>query len=306
MRSTVRLPDGERSIDMDKKKNIILVTSATGKQGGAVAKQLLDGGFRVRAMTRKTDSDKARTLKKLGAEVVYGDFDDPGSLEKALEGVWGAHSVQNSWEAGVEREVVQGKRFAELARKEGVRHFVYSSVGSAHRKTGIPHFESKWQIEEAVRALDFPSYTIIRPVFFMENFLEEWFLPGILEGKLRVGLKPDTSLQMIAVEDIGKFGRYAFEQHEKMNGVALDIAGDERTMIETARILSGAIGHEIEFEEIPKEVVRKWSDDFAIMLEWFESVGYNADIRALRKMYPTLRLGDWAERVNWPALASSK
>lgn len=300
------MPDGERSIDMDKKKNIILVTSATGKQGGAVAKQLLDGGFRVRAMTRKTDSDKARTLKKLGAEVVYGDFDDPGSLEKALEGVWGAHSVQNSWEAGVEREVVQGKRFAELARKAGVRHFVYSSVGSAHRKTGIPHFESKWQIEEAVRALDFPSYTIIRPVFFMENFLAEWFLPGILEGKLRVGLKPDTSLQMIAVEDIGKFGRYAFEQHEKMNGVALDIAGDERTMIETARILSGAIGHKVEFEEIPKEVVRKWSDDFAIMLEWFESVGYNADIRALRKMYPTLRLGDWAERVNWPALASSK
>jgi len=111
---------------------------------------------------------------------------------------------------------------------------------------------------------------------------------------------------MIAVEDIGKFGRYVFEQHEKMNGVAFDIAGDEHTMIETADILSGAIGHKIEFEEVPREEVRKWSEDFAIMLEWFETVGFNVDISKLRKMHPLLRLGDWAERVNWPALASSK
>jgi len=177
MSITVRLRGGERSNDMDKTKNIILVTGATGKQGGAVAKQLLDGGFRVRAMTRNVVSDKARTLKKLGAEVVYGDFDDPASLEKALKGVWGVYSVQNSWEAGVEREVVQGKRFAELAKKAGIGHFVYSSGGSAHRKTGIPFLESKSQVEETVRALDFPSYTIIRPVFFMDNFVTEWFLP---------------------------------------------------------------------------------------------------------------------------------
>jgi uncharacterized protein YbjT (DUF2867 family) len=290
---------------MDKRKDIILVTGATGRQGGAVTKHLLEGGFRVRAMTRKPDGESARILKKLGAEVVYGDFDDPASLEKALKGVWGAHSVQNSWEAGVERETVQGTRFAELARKAGVGHFVYSSVGSAHRNTGIPHFESKWKVEEAVRGLDFPSYTIIRPVFFMENFLAEWSLPGILEGTLMMGMKPDTPLQMIAVDDIGRFGRFAFEDHERMNGVALDIAGDENTMTETVTILSGAIGHTIVFEEVPKEEVRKWSEDFAIMFEWFDSVGYTADISKLRKIHPLLSLGDWAERVNWPALATS-
>lgn len=290
---------------MDKTKDIILVTGATGRQGGATARHLLDGGFRVRAMTRKPDGRRARNLKKLGAEVVYGDFDDAASLENALRGVWGAHSVQNSWEAGVERETEQGTRFAELARKAGVGHFVYSSVASAHRNTGIPHFESKWKVEEAVRGLDFPSYTIIRPVFFMENFLAEWFLPGILKGKLRMGMKPDTPLQMIAVDDIGRFARFAFEDHEKMNGVALDIAGDENTMVESAVILSGAIGHTIEFEELSKEEVRKWSVDFAIMLEWFDAVGYNADIPKLKKVHPPLNLGDWAERVNWPALAAS-
>jgi uncharacterized protein YbjT (DUF2867 family) len=290
---------------MHRKNDIILVTGATGRQGGAAARHLLEGGFTVRAMTRKPDGESARILKKFGADVVYGDFDDPGSLEKALKGVWGAHSVQNSWEAGVEREAEQGKRFAELARKEGVGHFVYSSVGSAHRKTGIPHFESKWQVEEAVRGLEFPSYTIIRPVFFMENFLAEWILPGILDGKLRIGLKPDTPLQMIAVDDIGRFARFAFEDHERMNGAALDIAGDENTMVETAQILSAAIGHAIDFEETPKEEVRKGSEDFAIMFEWFDSVGYNADIPKLRKIHPMLSLGDWAERVNWPALAAS-
>lgn len=288
---------------MDKKKYTILVTGATGNQGGAVARHLLKSGYKIRVMTRKPQDAKAGMYKALGAEVIQGDLDDPKSLERALEGAWGAYAVQNTWEAGVEREEEQGKRFAELARKKGVTHFVYSSVGGANRNTGIPHFENKWRIEQTVRDLKFPSYTILRPVFFMDNFLSPWFLPGLQEGKLAVGLKPETKLQMIAVDDIGKFGLKAFEEYEKMNGAELEIAGDQHTMPETAGILGRAMGKRIEFVEVPIEEVRKWSADYAVMLEWFDRVGYSGDIPALAKKYDIrlTSLDEWARRADWLA-----
>jgi uncharacterized protein YbjT (DUF2867 family) len=279
----------------------ILVTGATGRQGGAVARELLARGYRVRAMTRKPRSAKARALGKLGAEVVRGDFDDPTSLAQAVKGAWGAFSVQDSWEAGAEKEEVQGKRFAEICRSEGVQHLVYSSVGSAHRNTGIPHFESKWHIEQTVRSLGFPTHTILRPVFFMENFLRAPLKPGIDEGKLMLALQPTTVLQMIAVEDIGKYGAWAFDDCQRLNGWALDIAGDARTMPETARIIGAAAGREIEFIQIPIEEVRKVSPAYAAMLEWFDAVGYNADIEGLAREAGVrpITLPEWAAAVDW-------
>jgi hypothetical protein len=114
----------------------VLVSGATGQQGGAVARELLAHGYRVRAMTRKPESGPARSLGKLGAELVEGDLDDEASVARAVAGAWGTFAVQNTWEAGVEKEEIQGKRFAKAAREAGVQHFVYSSVGSAHRKNG--------------------------------------------------------------------------------------------------------------------------------------------------------------------------
>jgi len=279
----------------------ILVTGATGKQGGAVARKLLARGYRVRVMTRKPDAENARALAGLGAEIIRGDLDDAASLPQAVKGAWGVFSVQNTWEAGVAREEEQGKRLAKIAKDGGVRHFVYSSVASAQRKTGIPHFENKWRVEETIRSLKFPSYTIIRPVFFMENFLAPWFKPAIDEGRLTVGIKPATVLQMIAVEDIGKYGAWAFDNCQKLNGRAIDIAGDAKTMPETARIIGKAAGRKIEFVPTPIEEVRKSSEDYAIMLEWFDAVGYDVDIKALVKesgMQPTT-LPQWASKTDW-------
>jgi uncharacterized protein YbjT (DUF2867 family) len=279
----------------------ILVTGATGNQGGAVARELLANGRKVRAMTRSPDGAAARALAAQGAEIVEGNLDDPASLERALAGVWGVFAVQNTWEAGVEREEEQGKRIAELALRQGVQHYVYSSVGSAHRSTGIPHFDNKWRVEEVVRSLGFPSHVILRPVFFMENWLSPWFKPGIDQGKLMVGLRPDTILQMIAVEDIGRYGRLAFERHQELNGQAIDIAGDELTMPQTAAALSEMTGRTITFEPVPLEQVRQFSEDFALMLEWFDRVGYNADIAAQEARYgirPT-RFREWAGRQTW-------
>lgn len=292
---------------MEKGGDWILVTGATGQQGGAVARELRARGHKVRAMTRKPQSEQALALAGLGIEVVAGDLEDPASLERCLKGAWGAFAVQNTWEAGVEKEEEQGKRFAECAKRAGVQHYVYSSVGSAQRKTGIPHFDNKWRIEETVRALGFPSHVILRPVFFMDNWLGAWFRPSLEQGKLMIGLKPTTPLQQIAVEDIGRFGAMAFEKHQELNRAEIDLAGDSKTMPETAEILGRAMGRKLEFVEVPKAEVRKMSADYALMLEWFERVGYDVDVPELGRRYGIrpLTLAEWAAKVRWPVAAKS-
>jgi uncharacterized protein YbjT (DUF2867 family) len=279
----------------------ILVTGASGQQGGALARELLARGHTVKAMTRKPDSDAAKALAKQGAKIVEGDLDDEASLDRAIAGAWGVFAVQNTWEAGVEKEEEQGKRFARVAKKHGVPHFVYSSVGSAHRKTGIPHFDNKWRVEEVVRNLGFPSFVIIRPAFFMENLTSPWFKPAIDQGNLAFGMKPTTSLQMIAVKDVGKYLCWAFEKGHELNGRAVDIAGDAKTGPEMAEIISKAAGKKVGFFRVPIAEVRKFSDDFAAMLEWFDAVGYDADIEAHSKesgIKPTT-FAEWASSVSW-------
>jgi uncharacterized protein YbjT (DUF2867 family) len=286
---------------MERGKDLIVVTGATGHQGGATARELLAKGHKVRAMTRKPESPAAKELAKLGAEVVKGDLDDAASLERALAGAWGTYAVQNTWEAGVEREEQQGLRFADVARKAGIEHYVYASVASAHRHTGIPHFENKWRVEDRVRSLGLPSNTIIRPVFFMENFFLPSFLPAIQQGQLAVALDPKTVLQMIAVSDIGKYGAWAFENHAALNGRAIDIAGDQLTMPETAEIIGRAAKREVKFVRVPIEEVRKFSEDYALMLDWFDRVGYDADIAktsAESGVRPT-KFAEWAAKQNW-------
>jgi len=273
----------------------VLITGATGQQGGAVARELLERGQAVRALTRRPDGDAARELQRLGATIVAGDLDDATSLVQALTGVWGVWAVQNTWEAGVEKEEEQGKRLAKLAREQGVAHFVYSSVGSAHRRTGIPHFDNKWRIEETVRSLGFPSHVILRPVFFMENLLSPWALQG---DKLAAAIQPTTKLQMIAVADIGQMGALAFTRSSELAGQQLDLAGDAVTLPEAAAILSEALGRTIELQQLPIEAVRRQSEDTARMFEWFDRVGYDADVQGVQQRYgvrfQTLR--EWAHR----------
>ena len=116
-----------------------------------------------------------------------------------------------------------------------------------------------------------------------------------------VGINPATVLQMIAVEDIGRYGSLAFEKHEELNGREIDIAGAAHTMPDTARILGETAGRTIAFESLPIEEVRKFSEDFAIMLEWFDRVGYSVDIPANAKAFGVLptTLEEWVARQSW-------
>ena len=273
---------------------IILISGATGQQGGATARALAGKGFKLRALTRNPDSDAAKALAATtGAELVKGELDDEASLKAALAGAWGAYGVQNTWTSGVEGEEAQGKHFATLARAAGVQHYVYASVASANRQTGIPHFDNKSRVEDTVRSLGFPSYAIIRPVFFMENLVSPWFLNG---DHLVSTLKPTTKLQMIAVKDIGEYGALAFLDATGFRNLELDIAGDNVTLPEAAETLSRALGRPLSYLQIPISEVRKNSEDFALMLEWFETVAYDADIAGNAAKYgvKATSLADWA------------
>jgi len=273
----------------------ILITGATGSQGGAVAQALQGAGFHLRGLTRKPDSERAAALARHGVEVVKGDLDDEETLRRALAGAWGVFGVQNTAEAGVEREEAQGKRLATLAREVGVKHYVYTSVGSADKRTGVPHFDNKWRIEETVRGLGFPSYVILRPVFFMENLVAPFSLQG---STLAWALDPGITLQMIAVGDIGWFGARAFTDAAALNRREIDLAGDARTMAESAEILTEALGRPIAFTQTPIAQVRQYSEEMALMLEWFGRVGYSADIAGLEREFgrALTKLPEWARR----------
>src|ERR1700686_377902 len=285
----------QRKENFMKTDRTILITGVTGNQGGAVANALKGTGFHLRGLRGNRDTERAAALARHDVDLVKGDLDDETTLRRALAGAWGVFSVQNSLEAGIEREEAQGKRLATLAREAGVEHFVYTSVGSAHKRTGIPHFDNKWRIEETVRGLGFPSHVILRPVFFMENLVAPFSLQG---STLAWALGPDTKLQMIAVEDIGWFGARAFTDAAALNRREIDLAGDVRTMPEAAETLTEALGRPIAFAQTPIEPVRQYSKEMALMLEWFERVGYSADIAGLEREFgrKLTKLPDWAGR----------
>ena len=171
----------------------ILITGVTGNQGGAGAQALQGGGFHLRGLTRKPDSERAVALAGQGVDIVRGDLDDEATVRRALAGVWGVFGVQNVGEAGVEREEAQGKRLATLASAEAASNTTSTpSVGSAHKRTGVPPpFDNKGRIEETVRGLNFPSHVILRPVFFMEDLLAPFSLQG---STLAWALAQDTKL----------------------------------------------------------------------------------------------------------------
>jgi uncharacterized protein YbjT (DUF2867 family) len=284
---------------MPNENRVVLVTGATGRQGGAVARHLLKAGWRVRALTRDPSKPAARALADLGAELVQGDLKDKASVARAVAGSYGVYSVQDTWEHGPESEVEQGKLLADAAKAAKAEHLVYSSVGGADRKTGIPHFESKWQLEEYIRGLGLRT-TVLRPVFFMDNLLSPDNHKSILEGTLSMPVHPDTRLQAIAVDDIGAFAAMAFDKPDEWVGKAIELAGDELSMTEYAQHLGRSVGRPVTFVEFPLEEMRKLNEDWAIMCEWFVAHGYEADMPALRRLYPPLKDFDaWLKGVKW-------
>jgi uncharacterized protein YbjT (DUF2867 family) len=282
----------------------VLVTGATGQQGGAVARALLSRGHRVKALTRKPDSDAARRLASAGADVVAGDLGNAASVLEAAGDVDTMFLMGNSYEAGTEQETRQGIIAADAAKAAGVGHLIYSSVADANKKTGIPHFESKYLVERHVAGLGIP-YTISAPVAFMENTVAPWSIGGLRQGTHAFAMPPKRVLQLVALVDIGAFVAALAERRETVFGKRFDFAGDELSGEEQAKILSQAIGRPIDYQEIPIAAIRQQSEDAALMFEWFDRVGYDADIAALQSDFPEVHwhsFTDWARGFDWSAL----
>jgi uncharacterized protein YbjT (DUF2867 family) len=279
----------------------ILVFGGTGRQGGAAARELLRRGRAVRALVRDPQAPAAAALAAEGAVLVPGDLEDEASLRAAMSGVAGVFSVQAfRVPGGVEAEERHGKAVADAAAEAGVTHFVYTSVGGADRSSGIPHFESKWNVEQHIAKLGLPA-TILRPVMFADVFRDVG--PRRLDGQLTLGLwiRPEVSVQVIAPSDIGAFAADAFADPQSWIGRELEIAGDDLTGPQMAETFGRVAGEPVRYAQLPIDKLRAVREDLAAMFDWLDREGYQASLPELRRLRPNLvTLEDWL-RDNWTA-----
>src|SRR5713226_2615721 len=286
---------------VDRNKTV-LITGATGRQGGSVIRHMLPRGWKLRALTRDSTGAAAQELARKGIEVMKGDLEDPASLDRATHSVYGVYSVQDFWAVGAKREVQQGKNLADAAKKAGVEHFVYSSVGGVERNSGIDHWESKWEIEKHIRHLGLPA-TMLRPAAFMENYYIDKVEIGILKGKLLDPIRADKPYQTIATDDIGAFAALAFERPSEFIGLELEIAGSELTNPQAAQVFSRVLGRPVKFRRLPMPMVRLvLGKEFYQMFRWFNDEGFRANIPELRRRYPEVRLHtleEWLRTEGW-------
>ena len=272
-------------------ERIILVTGATGRQGGAVYRHLQEKGFKLRALVRDPNTNQARQLMGYGEEVFQGSLDDPDSLIRAMDGVYGVFSVQPH----SANEIQQGVAVIEAAKQHGVSHFVYSSVASADEETGIPHFESKLKVEEHLRSSGL-QYTIVRPVFFMENW-HRGFGASIRNGQLQQPLSPTAKLQMIAVDDIGAFAGLAFQHPDEWKNRTFSLAGDELSMQQIADAFSHVTARDVKYVQVSWDQFEKnMGRELTVMYHWFEEKGFHFNVEEVRREYPATHTFDrWLE-----------
>ena len=276
----------------------ILVTGATGKQGGATARRLLAGGRSVRALVRDPATPAATALAAAGARLVRGDFDDPASLPPALDGaaaVFGLPPVAFG-PGGPERdlEVARGQALIDAAAAAGIEQVVFSTVASYSAQP--PDLTGKTLIERYLHD-HIARPTVLRPVRFMTNYLGVGVLgiDGISGGVHRHLFPPDEPMQVIALEDIAEFAALAFAEPPRFAGRTLELAGDEPTPVEAAAAISAATGIPVRYEQFTDREAAAISPVITETKErWQAGHRWHADIEALRVIHPGLRtLADW-------------
>jgi uncharacterized protein YbjT (DUF2867 family) len=284
----------------------VLVTGATGKHGGAVARQLNKHGHQVVALVRQPDAAPARALAGAGIELAAGDLADAETLRKAASGAAAVFGISVPFgPGGAGQEVAQGKLLADVASDLGL-HLVFSSIRGADRITtsGVTHASSKQLIERYLRERPVKA-TVLGPAYFMENALNVGF-NRLRQGILAMPLSAGKRLDQSTVLDIAALAVYAFEHPGELAGQRIDLASDSPTGTEMAAILSQILGRTIPYQQLPIDQVRHWAgNDIASMFERFEANQDYVDIAGLRRRFPGIRWHDfasWAETVDWPHL----
>ncbi|MGI8741141.1 MAG: NmrA/HSCARG family protein [Bryobacteraceae bacterium] len=268
---------------------IILITGATGQQGGAVARHLTGKGWDLRALVRHPKSPAALALSASGVELVSGDFSESDPLNAALINVYGVFSVQPVMAGKADEEVRYGKRLAKAAQQAGVKHFIYSSVYGARNAEQVPHFASKALIEDYVRTLELPA-TILQPAGFMENLLPK-VRDGIAKGRLITPAAVDVRQPLIAVDDIGAFAAKAFAAPDQYIGRAIPLVGDVASVREQAAVLSRVLGRPIKPGQLPSFLTRLFlGRDLYAMFRWINQYGDTLpfDRDELQRIHPEL------------------
>jgi len=276
---------------------IIVVTGATGRQGGAVTRALLKDGWRVRALTRNPDSQKAQALSDLGAEVVRGDMDDRQSLDTAFEGAYGAYSVQNPMLSGIEGEVRQGKLVADTAKAANVQHLVYGSAGVG-KPTGVSSWDSKLQVEAHMKGLGIPL-TILRPMAFMELMTDKTYYPAASTWHIMPKLMGETRpVVWISVDDLGAIAAKVFASPEKFIGQEIKITSDVKSIEESREIYRSVMGKKPSHFPMPVWMFKLFvGDDLITMWNWLRTAEIDLDTAPTYAICPeALGVEAWLRR----------
>jgi len=277
----------------------VLVTGATGRQGGAVARALLLRGMDVVALTRRPASDEADALARLGARIAQGDLGDARALRRGLDGADAAFFLTVP-EADPDAEVRQGEQQVAAALEVGCPHVIRSTVASCDRDTGVPGFDAKWRVEQVAAERGVPS-TVVRPTWFMENLLEPRVLARLAAGRLRMPLRPRAELQMVALSDLGALVALAVEQRERFLGRTLEVASDTVEPAFVAQTLGSVVGEPVRYEVEPLDE----EGPRYRLYHWLDAVGFDVDVPALHAELPEVgwhRFGRWVAAQDWSVL----
>lgn len=291
---------------------VTLVTGATGAQGNGVVHALLRKGLPVRALVRDAEGPTARKLAKAGVEIAVGSFEQPLSLRRAMEGAASLFSVQPAPGGDRDAERNQARALMQAARDARIRHVIHSSVsntgafrhmaGWSEGRWDRNYWESKADAEQIMRAADFPVLTILRPAFMMENFAQpkaQWMFPDLTNGAILTAIQAETSLVLVAAEDIGQAAAAAVEQPDRFAGLELELAGDLMTLPRIAATLSAIRGVPITTRtlDIDSLIARGQHRGWVQTQQWMNVVNYPARPEMMERwgLEPT-SFAHWARR----------
>lgn len=263
----------------------VLVVGATGTQGGAVARRLLDDDhdFEVYGLTRDPSSRAARHLAERGVRIVRGNLWEPSTLVSAMEPVDAVYGMTDYWEAGSDGEITQGINLANAAADAGVDRFVFGSVAGAGERPDVPMIETKARIERHIDRLGLPA-TVIRPGYFVQNFTLR--REDILDGTLALPLAPGRSLPLADTFDIGRLVVRALLEPDTYEGASIPLVGERLTLADMADTVGRVLGRAVEPVHIPIDVARaEVGDAYADLFEWYNAATHEGAVRDLERTY---------------------
>lgn len=264
----------------------VLVLGATGNQGGTVARYLLRNGFGVRAVARDPAKEAARSLADEGAEIIQADLNDRDSLQAAMHEVYGVYVVLPFFQEGQEREVEMGQKVVDAAQAMSVHHLIYSAGSRSNERTGIPHLDSKGEIERYLRSSGVP-YTVLRPVAF--NYSLEAYRESILKGQLTDPRDGNSLVYQLAEDDHATFVTMALLNPQNWLWQGFDTASDALTVCEMATVFGRVVGRPVEHVQISWEEERQVAGDEVVCLtQWVDRDGPRINMEARRQKYPWL------------------